>query len=310
MRGIPVGLALLALSAPLLAQRPAAAPPVPPMPQLSAEAAAALDELSPRYAGETELIQGWFRDRTAVYYNFGAVTSPVTVGRVLWPIHGFDARGNPVAMRNQRPIFSTLPGLPGYSGLWRLTYVVVADKVQPNQLRTVEAVDDAVRRRRAGLRESGLVLNLPLVPRGQRLARDSTAAMSGWFQGRDVQFFDFGVASATPAAMWRFARGRDASGEPAFLEGQNSILDSIPVAPSYPDFWSIRVVQVDSAFALNSLRSAAALRGTRYGIDSATVIRNLPVVIVDGQRVPRVPSPLTQFADLRSPFPPAFTRPQ
>lgn len=281
----------------------------PPMPELSAEATAALDELSPRYAGESELIQGWFRDRVALYYNFGPVPATIAPGRVLWPVHGFDARGNPVAMRNQRPIFSTLPGLPGYSGLWRLAYVVVADKLQPNDLRTVEGVEEAVRRRRASIRETSLTLNLPIVPRGQRLARDSTQGMAGWYQGRDVQFFDFGVVAVNPAGMWRFATGRDASGEPLFLAGQNGLLDSIPVAPAYPDLWSIRIVMVDSTYAPNTIKSVEALRSTRFAVDSATVVRNLPVVIVDGARVPRAPSPLTEFADLRSPFPPAFTKP-
>jgi hypothetical protein len=291
----------------LAAQRQQAAPA--PLPALSAEAEAALDELTPRFAGETELVQGWFNDRTVLYYNFGQVTQPVGVGRVLWPVHGFDARGNPVAIRNQRPVFSSIPGLPGYSGLFRLAYVVVADKVQPNDLRTVAGIDAAVSRRRAAVRETELLLNLPIVPKGQRLARDSTPPMAGWYEGREVQFFDFGVASATPAAMWRFARGRDAAGEPLFLAAQNSLLDSIPVAPAYPDLWSIRIVTVDSAYAPNTLRSAAALRGTQYRVDSATVARNLPVVIVDGARIARVPSPLTTFADIRAPFPPAFTRP-
>lgn len=280
-----------------------------PMPALPAEAEAALDELSARYAGETELVQGWFRDRTVLYYNFGSITPPVTAGRVLWPVHGFDARGNPVAIRNQRPVFSTIPGLAGYSGVWRLAYVVVADKVQPNELRTVEGIEDAVRRRRAAIRESDLTVNLPIVPKGQRLARDSTPPMTGWYQGREVQYFDFGVTSASPAAMWRFARGRDASGAPLFLDGQNSLLDSIPVAPAYPDVWSIRIVNVDSAYAPNTVRSAVALRSTRYTVDSATVARNLPVVIVDGARIPRAPSPLTEFADIRTPFPPSFTKP-
>jgi hypothetical protein len=186
---------------------------------------------------------------------------------------------------------------------------VVADKVQPNELRTIEGIEDAVRRRRAAIRETELTLNLPIVPKGQRLARDSTPAMTGWYQGREVQYFDFGITSATPAAMWRFARGRDASGDPVFLAGQNSLLDSIPVAPAYPDVWSIRIVNVDSAYAVNAVRSAAALGSTRYAIDSARVLRNLPVVFVDGARVGRTPGPLTEFADIRAPFPPAFTKP-
>ena len=291
----------------LLAQRQQAS--TPPLPALSAEAAIALDELSPRYAGETPLIQGWFNERTTLYLDFGTVAHPVTVGRVLWPVHGFDAKGEPVAMRNQRPIFSTIPGLSGYSGLWRLSYVVVADKVQPNELRTLEGIEDAVRRRRAAIRETPLTVNLPIVPRGQRLARDSAAGMLGWFQGRDVQFFDFGVATENPAGMWRFASRIDPAGDPVFVEGQNSVLDSIPVAPAYPDLWSIRIVRVDSAYAPNSIRSVAALRSARYAVDSARVFRNLPVVMVDGARVARSPSPITQFADIRSPFPPAFTKP-
>jgi hypothetical protein len=295
------------IPAALGAQRQQAAPVA--LPALSPAAEAALDELSARYAGETELIQGWFRDRTVLYYDFGSVAQPVTTGRVLWPVHGFDARGNPVAIRNQRPIFSSIPGLDGYSGIWRLSYVVVADKVQPNELRTIEGIEEAVRRRRAAIRETELTLNLPIVPKGQRLARDSTPAMMGWYQGRDVQYFDFGIASATPAAMWRFARGRDASGDPVFLAGQNSLLDSIPVAPAYPDVWSIRIVNVDSAYAVNTVRSTAALGSTRYAIDSARVIRNLPVVFVDGTRLARTPGPLTEFADIRAPFPPAFTKP-
>lgn len=301
-------LAILMVPATLAAQRQQATP-APALPALSADAAAALDELSPRYAAETPLVQGWFRDRAVLYYDFGAVPRPVTVGRVLWPIHGFDARGNPVAMRNQRPIFSTIPGVAGYSGLWKLSYVVVADKAQPNELRTVEAVNEAVRRRRAAVRETNLTLNLPITPRGQRLSRDSTPAMSGWFQGRDVQFFDFGVVSEIPAAMWRFATAVDAAGEPTFVADQNSILDSLPVAPSYPDLWTIRIVRVDSAYAPNTIKSAAALAAASYQVDSAVVVRNLPVVIVDGAKVSRVPSPLTEFADIRSPFPPAFTKP-
>ncbi|MEX2178275.1 MAG: hypothetical protein WD801_06165 [Gemmatimonadaceae bacterium] len=283
--------------------------PLPPIPVLSADALAALDELSPRFAIEAALTQGWFRDRTVLYYNFGVVPAPVMPARVLWPIHGFDARGNPVAMRGQRPIFSTIPGLPGYSGLWRLEYVVVADNVQPNHLRTVASVDDLVRRGRASIRGGGtsLELNLPIVPRGSRLERDSVAGSPGWYEGREVQFFDFGVASTRPAPMWRFARGMDVDGEPVLLEGQHSILDSIPTAPTYPDLWDIRFVRVDSAYQPNSLKSAAALRSARVVVDSARVVANLPVTIVDGAPLARTPSPITVFADVRSPFPPSPT---
>ena len=299
----------LLFSAPLAAQKQQATPPSA-QPSLTPQAQSALDELSSRFASEIELIKGWFRDRPVMYYNFGYVDEPVTPGRVFWPIHGFDAKANPVAMRGQRPIFSTIPGLGGYSGLWRLTYVVTADHVQPNHLRDIASVEAIVRSKRAALKETDLVLNLPIVPRGSRLARDSTPGMTGWYQGRDVQFFDFGAASATPAPMWRFAQGVDSSGQPKLLVDQNSIVDSIPVGPTYPDLWEMHVVRADDAYTPNALKSVAALQRANMVIDPPNGVRNLPITMIDGARAERAPSPIRAFADLRSPFPPAPTPPQ
>lgn len=298
--------AVLALTAAAGAQQQQGSATPPAMPALSPEASAALDDLSARFAVETPQIQGWFNDRPVLYFDFGTVREPVTVGRVLWPIHGFDARGNPVAIRGQRPIFSTLPGLESYSGLWKLEYIVTADFVQPNTLRTLADVEAFVRRRRATVRATDLVLNLPIVPRGTRLTQDSTPGVIGWYEGREVQYFDFGYASTAPAQMWRFARAGGM--EPMPVDGQNSILDSIPVAPAYPDLWDIRLVRVDSAYAPNSIKSATALRSSRLPVDSARVIRNLPVTVVDGVRLARAVSPIGEFADMRSPFPPAPTK--
>jgi hypothetical protein len=280
------------------------------LPDISPEATTAIDELSQRYAAEAPLIQGWFRDRTVLYYDFGTVPMGVAPAQVLWPIHGFDTRGNPVAIRGQRPIFTTLPGLAAYSGLWRIAYVVTADKVQPNTLRDTAGVAAAVRARRAYVRETDVVVNLPVVPRGTTLARDTTAGMLGWFEGRDVQFFDFGLTGAAPLPMWRFARGRDASGAPTLLADQNSVVDSIPVSPAYPDVWAITVVDVDAAYVANSLKSASAVQSANLRVASSGMQRNLPIVNVDGAPIARVPSPIRMFSDLRSPFPPRPTPPQ
>jgi hypothetical protein len=303
--------AMLALvcAGPVAAQRQqSASPPAPPA--LSAEAAAAYEELSPRFAAESQLIQGWFKDRTVLYYDFGPVPTNITPATVYWPIHGFDARGNPVSIRGQRPIFSTIPGLTDYSGVFHLVYVVTADFAQPNFIRDLATLEDQIRRKRASTKATELLLNLPIVPRGARLARDSSSGMAGWYQGRDVQFFDFGAVTTKPVEMWRFASGRDGGGAPIVLETQNSIVDSIPQTGTYPDLWEIRFVYVDSAFVPNSLKSADAMRSNmRVRIDTATTIRNLPITIIDGLKVNRAPSPLRAFADLRSPFPPAPTKP-
>lgn len=298
--------ALALLAAPITAQQQQAAAALP---VLSPEAETALVELGPRFAGDTEQLHGWFRDQPVQYYNFGSVARPLIVGRVLWPIHGFDARGNPVAIRGQRPIFSSIPGLEGYSGLWRLEYIVTADLAQPNELRTVASVEAATRRRRATVRPTELVLNLPIVPRGTRLVQDSATGSIGWFEGREVQYFDFGPVSVAPAPMWRFALAGGSDSEIVVVEGQGGILDSVPVAPTYPDLWDIRFVRVDTTYSPNSIRSAAAVRSARWHVDSARFVANLPVTVVGGVRVARSASPITEFADMRSPFPPAPTMP-
>jgi hypothetical protein len=280
----------------------------PTMPSLSPEAQLAYDELAPRFATVIEQVPGWFRDHPVQYYNFGEARQPVTAGRVLWPVHGFDASGNPVAIRGQRPIFSAIPGLNGYSGVWRLEYVVTADHVQPNQLRDAAAVEALVRRHRVTMRDANVFLNLPIVARGSTLANDSTPPMLGWYEGRDVQFFDFGDVALAPANMWRFARGLDASGAPMLVPEQNSVVDSVPVAGTYPDLWQIHLVQVDSAYTPNALKSLTAVQSSGFMIEPVSSVRNLPITTVDGTRLKRTPSPLTQFADLRSPFPPAPTR--
>ena len=298
-------LALVAATMRLNAQKPMAEPPLP---SISPEATTALDELSSRFAADVPLHQGWFRDHAILYYDFGGVAD--SAGRVLWPIHGFDARGYPVAIRGQRPIFSTLPGLSGYSGLWELSYVIVADKVQPNQLRSIADAEALVKSKKAGIRAAGFTVNLALVPKGSRLERDSTPPLMGWYEGREVQFFDFGQSGLTPVPLIAFIKGVDAAGAPDFLREQANIVDTIPVAPPYADMWHIRFARPDSTYVPNSLKSAAAVAATTIPVDPPQAVRNCPVAIVDGSRVARVPSPITQFADLRSLVPPAPTRPR
>ncbi len=287
------------------AQRTVAEPPLSP---LSPEAMTALDDLSSRFAGDIALHQGWFRDRAIMYYDFGRVAE--TAGRVLWPIHGFDARGYPVAIRGQRPIFSTLPGLQGYSGLWQLDYIIVADKVQPNQLRDLAGTDALVKNKRAAIRDAGFTVNLAIVPKGSRLERDSTPSLMGWYEGREVQFFDFGRSGLTPVPLIAFIKGLDSTGAPDFLREQVNIVDTLPVTPPYADMWHVRFARPDSTYVPNTLKGAAAVAATTIPVDPPNSVRNCPVAIVDGARVQRVPSPISMFADLRSLVPPAPTKPQ
>lgn len=295
-----IAIAPIAVAAQVVAQQPAPRP-------LTAEAQAAFDMLGPQVSADVEVVNGWYRDRPVSYYAFGVSAQPAVVGRVLWPIHGFDMQGNPVAIRGQRPIFSTIPGLADYNGLWRLTYLVTADNVQPNVVRDFAAAEAVVRRRRAHLQETNLTFNLPITPMGARLAADSMAPMLGWYEGRDVQFFDFGQAASATVPMLAFVRGRGAAGEPDPVGGSLTVIDSVPLAPPYADLWEMRHVHVDSAFTANSLRAMSAVSASGFLVEPTRSVRNAPIITVDGTRLPRTPSPLTTFADLRAPFPPTPT---
>lgn len=300
--------ALMTASVAQAQRQQSADPPVSPLPALSAEARTALNDLSAQAATEVQLQSGWFRDREVKYYNMGVTPQPVVVGRVLWPIHGFDMRGNPVAMRGQKPIFSSLPGLEGYSGVWRLTYVVVADKVQPNAVKDMASAEALVKRGLAVYSETAASYNLPIVPQGTKLVGDSTAAMSGWYEGHEVTFFDFGHVNAAPAPMLGFVTGEDDAGEPIFLRDQFSVVDTLNTAGPYADLWELQLVKTDADFVAGSIKSKSALARTSLQVDPTQTIRNGPIAMVDGSRVARKPSPLTAYADLRSPFPPAPTR--
>ena len=280
------------------------------MPALTQEQQTAYDLLGPQFASEIPQVPGWYRDTPVQYYVFDNVAQPVIPVPVYWPVYGFDAASNPVAIRGQRPIFSALPSLSGYTGLWKLVYVVTADNVLPNELRDVQAIEKLVKRKKALLRETNFILNLPITPRGALLANDTASGSLGWYQGRDVQYYDFGTSAPAASLMWRFTSGNDANGAPIIVAGQNSIVDTIPVAATAPDLWEIHFVRTDTTFVPGSLKSAKALQASSLVVDPASTIRNLPITTVDGKPVNRPKSPLRVFADTRSPFPPAPTRPQ
>jgi hypothetical protein len=129
----------------------------------------------------------------------------------------------------------------------------------------------------------------------------------GWFQGREVQYFDFGAGSQAPFPLFAFTTGTDANGDPIFLRAQSNVVDTLPVRAPFPDLWAIQFVRVDSAYRPNTWRNANAVVAGRAKIESAHSWRNCPIVIVDNARVPRAASPLRVYADDRSPLPPSPT---
>jgi hypothetical protein len=259
---------------------------------------AALEDLEPRFARHFELREGWFMGQSIAFYDFGAV--PRVVGEVYWPIHGFDRDSVPVPVAGQRPIFSTLPALGEYSGLWRLRYVVVADNVVSNELRSVAAVRAMAQRGRAIMRDGKMILNLPLVPRGSTLSDANRRTGLGWFEGHDVAYFDFGPTALGPELAFAFHTGREDSGAPRVLRDQRQVVTAVPGSPGYSDLWDLQLVEVPTSYEVNSLRSVEAIRAAVDAGEAqsapARSLRNSPVVLVNGAIAPRARSPLDLHA--------------
>jgi hypothetical protein len=229
----------------------------------------------------------------------------VSTTAVILPIYGIDSAGNPQLIPRQRPIFTAIPGLPGYTGYAQIQYLVVPRTTASNAVADGRRATSMVLDGQARFVNPRLVANLPIVPRGSYLTDDPVkrSISYGWYRGVEIPYFDFGLMSTTPVPLYTFVAGKDADGGPTFLRAQHNILDVVPGDGALShDIWDIQWVHVDSTYVPNRWRSLAAMtdsvRLAGYRIISAKMLRNCPVVIVDGRTVERPPTP---FSPAKSP---------
>lgn len=254
----------------------------------------ALADLGPQNALELPLRRGWFRSKPITYYDIGVV--PPGTGTVTIPVDASDTIASPRLAPGARPIFSSLPGLPAYSGVWLVQYLVLAEGVSAEGIRDARAATAMVLRGDARFQVRRTYVNLPILPAGSFLAGDSTRRLqSGWYRGVEVRFFDFGVTDLGPAPIHVFVRGIDRSG-PRFVREQHNIVDVVPGdTATYTDLWDVRFVIVDERFIPQVWRSerdmSAGARVGGFRILPAGELRNCPIVTVDNQIAARTPVP-------------------
>lgn len=250
----------------------------------------ALADLEARFATEFPLRNGWYRDHAVRYYDFG-------------PVEGGDATvtipvgtNGTTLLEGGRPIFSTLPGLPGYSGVWRVQLLELAPGVDAATIRDARAATVAVLRGDARFRFPRVYVNLPIVPAGSLLADDPAgrALESGWYGRVEVRYFDFGVTDPLAAPIYAFVRA-GSSGEREFVRDQDNVVDVAPGDSAYRDLWDVHLVWVREGFVPQAWRSVKALLpGAQVGgyrIQRAGESRNCPIVLLDGSAAPRLPGP-------------------
>jgi hypothetical protein len=121
---------------------------------------------APSEAVHFELVDGWYRDQEARYYDFGR-NSPATGNTVESApisafITGMDSKGEPQFVEGQGTVVEAEPGDAEYSDLWDVMLVTVTDGYEPDSIRSAEAVAESGYE----VTGAGMLVNCPLVPAG------------------------------------------------------------------------------------------------------------------------------------------------
>lgn len=255
--------------------------------QLTANERAALADLGPSYAARFELKRGWFRGQPIQYFDIGP--QEATSGSVFIFVSSVDAEGQARPIPGADPVFSSIPGLPGYSAIWRINYVVVRSGRMETQPRDGRAALGLTLSGAARLVIPGGFINYSIVPDGSTLDGDpdSRPLRGGWYKGQRVSFFDFGATRLEPAPIFPFVTGFDGDA-PRFLRAQANIVDAVPGSDEGThDLWDVQFVLAPEGYEPDAIRDLATLRARRFPIRRAGQVRNCPVVIIDGRRAPR-----------------------
>jgi len=92
--------------------------------------------------------------------------------------------------------------------------------------------------------------------------------------GHSVRYYNFDVKSIEPAPIYVLFRAGDSSP----VAGQLNIVDVIPGAPGYNDFWQIMRVTVPAGYVANSVTSLDEITSAGLNVASTTMLVNCPIV--------------------------------
>jgi len=95
--------------------------------------------------------------------------------------------------------------------------------------------------------------------------------VTGWYRGREVKYYDFGMNSpasgntVASAPIYVFVTGTDAQGNPQFAQGQHNIIDLKPDDDGYSDLWQVMMLTVDGDYEPDSVTSKDDLDAGGHG---------------------------------------------
>ncbi len=104
---------------------------------------------------------------------------------------------------------------------------------------------------------------------------NTIARVTGWYNGSDVAYLDYGVMQNVAIPILVFFQ----AGSPGTaVSGQKNIIDAIPGQPGYSDFWRVHKVLAPSNYVANFIRSFEDAVASGYPIEITDIIVNCPVV--------------------------------
>jgi hypothetical protein len=93
-------------------------------------------------------------------------------------------------------------------------------------------------------------------------------------RGQSVRYDNFDIQPTTPAPIYAlFREGADMP-----VPGQLNIVDVIPGAAGYNDFWQIQRVRVPDDYVANSITSLEEIRAAGYPVEATEQLVNCPIV--------------------------------
>lgn len=92
--------------------------------------------------------------------------------------------------------------------------------------------------------------------------------------GGVIWYYNFDIQPVTPAPIYVFVTG--AQNTP--VQGQNNVIDVIPGASGYNDFWQINTVTVPDSYVANTITSYQQIMINGYTITPTNQLVNCPLV--------------------------------
>jgi hypothetical protein len=206
---------------------------------------------------------GFYQGKTIHYLDFGPIKlAPGNKVAPIWVVtNGTKAQYN---------IVDVVPGVDGYTPLWKVTMVTWKRGVAHRTLRSAGAVMAAMRAGQVTLKHTSIVVNCPVLGFSQKKT-------PGFAKGHAVSYLDLGAvklrAGNKVAPIWVVTNG---------TSGQHNIVDTLPGDSDYTPLWAVRMVTWKDGISPRTLKSRsavqAALDAGDVTVKPTSIVVNCPVV--------------------------------